>query len=62
MIKFADLFYISMDISGKDEISIIVDGGLPDRMMAKSAATIYRDYNVIWFTGKMFGLSKSEVI
>lgn len=62
MIKFADLFYISMDISGKDEISIIVDGGLPDRMMAKSAACIYRDYNVIWFTGKMFGLSRDEVI
>lgn len=62
MIKFADLFYISMDISGKDEVSIIIDGGLPDTMMAKSAATIYRDYNVIWYTGKTFGLSRDEVI
>lgn len=57
MIKFKDLLFVNMDLRGNDEISVVVDGAPPDRMLLKSASVIYGQYNVIWFSGTMFGIS-----
>ena len=60
MIKFRDLLFLNMDIRGQDEVSVVVDGSCPDKMLAKSAQVIYGNYNVIWFAGKMFGISEED--
>lgn len=60
MIKFRNLLFANMDLRGNDEVSVIVDGSAPDRMLVKSAEIIYGNYNVIWFSGTMFGLSEHD--
>lgn len=60
MIKFRDLLFAKMDTGPEDMISVIIESGLPDQMLMKSARAIYGDYFVIWFSGNMFSICQEE--
>lgn len=60
MLNFRDLLFADMDLEGNDEISVIVDGGLPDRMYVKSARVIYKDFLVCWFCGRIYCITSAK--
>lgn len=57
---FKDLLMANIDLKTTDEVSLIVDGTYPDKMMAKSAMVIYGSYFVVWFSGRMFSISEKQ--